>query len=173
MKKIITGFVLTIFFLAITLIVVGIGNKLNKGKIIREHISKLPQFSFATLQNTSFNSSSIIKGPVLIVWYHPDCEHCQYEISEILESKIAKSNCRILLISDADRNDINDFLSQFNISEKPGIITLLDTASVFNNVFGADIIPSNYIYDRELNLVKILHGEYKIETFLKYIDVSE
>jgi thiol-disulfide isomerase/thioredoxin len=173
MKKIITGLVVTVFFLTITFIVIEIGNKLNKGKIIKEHISKLPQFSFTTLQNTSFNSSSITQGPVLIVRYHPECEHCQYEISELLKSKIAKSGCKILLISNADKNDINKFLNQFSISEKPGIIPLLDTASVFSNIFGKDIIPSNYIYNKELDLIKILYGEYKIETILKYIEESE
>ena len=161
------------FFLTITFIVIGIGNKLNKEKIIKEHISKLPQFSFTTLQNTSFNSSSITQGPVLIVRYHPECEHCQYEISELLKSKIAKSGFKILLISDADKNDINKFLDQFSISEKQGIIPLLDTASVFPKIFGKDIIPSNYIYDKELNLIKILYGEYKIETILKYLEESE
>jgi thiol-disulfide isomerase/thioredoxin len=169
MKKIITGLVVAVFFLTITFIVIEIGNKLNKGKIIKEHISKLPEFSFTTLQNTSFNSSSITQGPVLIIRYHPECEHCQYEISELIKSKILASGIKILLISDADKNEIIKFLDESHINDIPEMIPLLDTASVFSDVFGRDIVPSNYIYDQELKLVKVFNGEVKIETILKYL----
>jgi hypothetical protein len=169
MKKIIKGLVVTLFFLTIIFIVIEIGNKLNKAKIIKEHISKLPQFSFATLQNTSFNSSCITQGPVLIVRYHPECEHCQYEISALIKNKVLASKIKILLISDADKNKIVKFLDQFHINDIPKIIPLLDTVSIFSDVFGKDIVPSNYIYDKELNLVKVFNGEVKIETILKYL----
>jgi hypothetical protein len=173
MRKAITSIIIFVFTIAIVFFAIGICNKLNKQNNLEENIKRLPFFSFATFENTSFNSLSINQGPVLIVRYNPECEHCQYEISELVKSEIPESSTKILLVSSADRNTIIKFLDQFRLAERPEIIQLFDTAYVFKNIFGSDIVPSNYIYNKELKLVRILHGETKIETILKYLKECE
>lgn len=173
MRRIIVISVVTIFLLVISYFVFGIVKKTRERSIIEEQISKLPSFSFTTLQDTLFNSLIIKEGPVLIVRFHPECEHCQYEISELFRSKITESGVKVLLITGADKDMVISFLDQFSISQRESVITLLDTAFIFNEIFGADIVPSNYIYNKDLELVKVLNGEYKIETILKYLGKSE
>jgi len=157
----------------LSFLVFGITRKTKEKALMEEQISKLPSFSFVMLDNTVYNSDSIKEGPVLIVRFHPECEHCQYEISELLKSKIPDSGIKVLLISDAERNIVISFLNQFNISEKQKIIPLLDTAFVFGEIFGKDIVPSTYIYNKDLELVEVLPGEYKIETILSYLEEGE
>ena len=41
------------------------------------------------------------------------------------------------------------------------------------DIFGSDIVPSNFIYDRELNLNKIFYGEVKSGTILNCIQRIE
>jgi hypothetical protein len=173
MRRLIIISVIIIFILMISFFVYGIARKAKEQVIIEGQISKLPSFSFTTLQNTKFDSQTITEGPVLIVRFHPECEHCQHEISELLNSTVSGSGVKILLISGAERNMVIRFLDQFNLAEKPEVITLLDTAYVFGEIFGKDLVPSNYIYNEELELVKILAGEYKIETILKYLAEGE
>lgn len=169
MRRIILIVVILLFALSATFLVSGIVKKIQKQTQLAERLSKLPSFSFATLTNESFNSSEIRRGPVLLIRFHPECEHCQYEISGILKSNIPSSGTTVILVSSADPDSIRKFLNRFNYSDYPSVIPLADTSYIFGDIFGSDIVPSNYIYNKELELVKVLHGEVKTETILKYL----
>lgn len=169
MRRIILFVVILLFAVSATFLVSGIFKKIQKQSRITEKISTLPSFSFLTLNDRSFSSSDIKSGPVLLIRFHPECEHCQYEISEILKSDIPASGTSIILVSGAEPDSIKEFLNQFNYSDYPSVIALADTSYSFGDIFGSEIIPSNYIYNKELELVKVLHGEVKTETILKYL----
>ena len=173
MRKIIQGLVVVVFIGLAFFLISGILNKVQKQKQIKEKIMRLPSFSFMTLSNRSFNSSEIKKGPVLVVHFHPECEHCQYEISEILKTNIPASDATIIMVSSADPDSIRKFIRQFEYSDYPSILTLVDTSYLFGDIFGKDIVPSNYIYNKDLDLVKVLYGEVKTETIIKYLNGSE
>ena len=173
MRRVIIGVFIIIFALSAIFLFSGILRKIQKQKLITEKIQRLPSFSFITLNNHSFNSSEIRKGPVLVIRFHPECEHCQYEISEILNSNIPVSGAYVIMVSSADPDSIRKFIKRFNLSDYPAIIPLADTSYIFGDIFGSDIIPSNYIYNKELELVKVLNGEVRTETLLKYLVGSE
>jgi len=173
MKKIILGLVILLTISLLAFLISGIVRKLGNQKIITEKISTLPSFSFLTLLNEVYDAKDIKTGPILIVHFHPECEHCQYEISEILKNKIASSFDRVFLISSANSDSIKFFLKLLNYTSSPNVTPLLDTGYHFEDIFGSGIIPSSYIYNRKLNLVKVLHGEVKTETILKYFTESE
>jgi hypothetical protein len=173
MRKIILSIVMLFFALSATLLVLGITDKIQKHRQISGKIQKLPSFSFMTLTDESFNSSDIMNGPVLVIRFHPECEHCRYEISEILKSNIPVSGTLVLMVSSANTDSIRKLLSQFDLSDYPAIIPLVDTSYIFGELFGNDKVPSNYIYDKKLDLVKVLYGEVKTGTLLKYLQISE
>jgi hypothetical protein len=173
MRKIIQSIAIAVFTLVLTLLISGVIRKKLEAKNINEKIASLPSFSFSTLGRGEFNSSEIREGPVLIVRFHPECEHCQYEISQILKSDIPDFFSNTLLISSAHPDSIRKFLNRFNYSDKPSVVALADTSDSFRNIFGKDIVPSNYIYNKDLKLVKVLLGEVRTETIRKYILTGE
>lgn len=169
MRKIFLGTIITIVFLFIVFLATGINRKFQNQKNDYEKIANLPSFSFLTLSNERFISSKIKKGPVLVIYFHPECEHCQWEMTEIFKSNIPESFSQILLISSAHPDSIKKFLSRFNLSSYSSMITLLDSSYDFEEIFGSSIVPSFYIYDKKLHLLKAFHGEVKTETILKLI----
>lgn len=173
MRNAVLGSVIIIAVLVISFLVTGIVRKLQNQKLISERISSLPSFSFMTLSNGSYNSSDIKKGPVLVVHFHPECEHCQYEISEILKSDIPVAFNSVILISSAHPDSVRRFLALLKHSDSPSVIPLADTSFIFENIFGSGIIPSSYIYNRKLKLIKVISGEVKPGTILKYLHESE
>ncbi len=168
-KKIIIGSVILAFMLSVGYLVAGVINKMHYTDIIRKRISTLPEFSFKTLNNNIFSSSDIKDGPVLIVRFHPECEHCQYEISELLQSSIPDSDANVILISSAPVDTVRNFLARFDIDEYPSVIPLIDTSYMFDEVFGSSIVPSNYIYNSKHELVNAIQGEVKTGTIVKYL----
>ena len=173
MRKVILGSVIVIIVLFASFLITGMVRKVQNHKLITERITRFPSFFLMTLSNEPFNSSEIKKGPVLVIHFHPECEHCQYEISEILKSKIPTLGARIVLVSSAHPDSIRRFLNKFKYSDYPSVIPLADTSYIFEDIFGNGIVPSCYIYNRKLDLVKVLHGEVKTETILKYLQESE
>jgi hypothetical protein len=107
------------------------------------------------------------------VRFHRECEHCQYEISELFKSNIPDYSATVILVSSDYPDSIRRFLSKFKYADYPSVIPLADTSFVFGDIFGSDIIPSNYIYNRDLDLIKVLSGEVKTETILKYLLSSD
>ncbi len=173
MRKTILISLAIVFILFLSILISGIARKMSKEARVGEKIAYLPSFSFITLEKDDFHSSEIRKGPVLIIRFHPECEHCQYEISQILQSDIPGIVSKALLISNDNPDSIRIFLKQFNYTDYPSIIVLADTADSFNRIFGKDIVPSNYIYNKDLKLVKVLYGEVKTETIRKYLLIGE
>jgi hypothetical protein len=73
------------------------------------------------------------------------------------------------MISSAPVDSISGFLDKFNYKNYASVIPLADTSYSFGGIFGNNIVPSNYIYNKELELVKVLNGEIKTETLIKYL----
>lgn len=173
MRKIILILVAMIAVFSVFLLIAGTVRKVKKHDYIENKIASLPAFSFITLSNVYFNSSDIKEGPVLIVHFHPECEHCQYEISEILKNNIPKSYNLVILVSSAHSDSIRKFFKEFNLADFQSVIPLVDISYKFEEIFGSGIVPSSYIYNKKLKLVKILHGEVRTEVLIKSLQESD
>lgn len=169
MRRVFSGIYVTLFIISGIFLTAGIVNKMQRHRQQSFKMSKLPSFVFLRLNNETFHSSEILNGPVLIIRFHPDCEHCQYEISEILNSNIPATGVKVILVSSSHPDSIQKFIDRFNCPVFPNVIPLADTSDLFGDIFGSDIIPSNFIYDSELNLDKVFYGEVKTATILNCI----
>jgi peroxiredoxin len=169
MKKGIAKVIVSLIVVFTVLLIVGTIMKKKKVDGFREKIGTLPYFTLPTIDGSIFKSSEISHGSLLITYFHPECEHCQYEISSLIQSNIPGSGVKILLISYEGSSKIRSFMQQFDIKNDSIFTVLSDTAFVFSEIFRTDVIPSNFIYDQDLRLVKILKGETTIETITKYL----
>lgn len=173
MKRLVMTSVIIVFFGLLLFIVIGIFKKIRENELVEDKISTLPHFSLPDLNGKIFSTSEIKKGPVLLVRFHPECEHCRYELDEIFNNRLTDKGVMVLLISGAPEKTVTGFLAQFDAGKTDKVTILTDTAFVLADIFSKNVIPSNYIYDTDLKLVKALYGEYKIETILKYLEPGE
>ena len=170
MKQAVKVAIVFIVLFLLVFLVSAIIIKANNKRLITEKIKMLPDFTFRTLKDSLFNSSDITNGPVLIVRFHPECEHCQFEMPQILNSKIPSSVNLIIMISSANADSLRKFFIQLNIDRYPQVIPLIDTTYQFGDIFGSDISPSIFIYDKELKLIKVFYGEVKTEAILNILN---
>jgi len=162
---IITGLVL--------FLVTGIVIKANKSKVAKDRINTLPVFSLAALNDSIFCSGQIKEGPVLVLFFHPECEHCQYQIASLLKNKADMSGVHILMISNAEKEEIRKFMSEINLSNYPGLIVLVDKNHNFRDWFGTELVPATFIYNNKKKLVRYFQGEVRPETILKYLSQND
>lgn len=154
---------LTVFLIIST---IKIEHKRNAAK---ERIKTLPVFSLRTISDTMFRSDNITEGPVLVLFFHPECEHCQYHIESLFNNKVFIQGVIILLISSSEKEGIIKFLKEHNLLDHPELIALIDEAYSFKDWFGTDLIPATFIYNKKLKLVRYFQGEVKPETIRKYL----
>jgi peroxiredoxin len=169
MKKVISRLLLSAIIIILLLLTAGIVTRASRAREQMDRLDTLPDFTIPSIDGSIFRSCEISTGPLLVTYFHPECEHCQYEISSLFESNIPEGNVKVVLISYAGRFQIETFMKQFDIKNEAPLWVLCDTAFVFREIFGTEIIPSNFIYDKDLRLVRALKGEVKSETLIKYL----
>jgi peroxiredoxin len=169
MKKTLMLVIVIIITGLITFLIIGIIAKTNKGKIAKEMIKTLPNFSLKTINDTVFRSDQIEAGPVLVLFFHPECEHCQYQLTTLFRNRAETPGIRVLLISNAEKEAIINFLKENNLLDYPGLIALVDETYSFRDFFGTEQVPATFIYDKQLKLVRYFQGEVRPETILKYL----
>lgn len=173
MKRSLAKILVAAIVVVITLLVGGIVSKKMQSSERSARISTLPDFTLPSIDGYLFSTKEISEGSVLIIYFHPECEHCQYEISSLIKSNIPDSGVKILLITDAGSQQVISFLEQFDIKNDTIYEVLYDTAFVFRRIFGVEIVPSHFIYNEDLKLVKSLKGETRIEAIEKYLESDD
>ncbi|MDF1550099.1 MAG: redoxin domain-containing protein [Bacteroidales bacterium] len=134
-----------------------------------ENIQVLPLFSFNELNSSEiFTDSDIAQNkPLLIIYFHPECEFCSEQANEISQ-KIQEFNpYQILYISNARASAIDSFVNNYGLAGKVNIIFLQDKDLIFNDIFGRSGVPVSFVYNKNKELVKQFKGEAKIEELLK------
>jgi len=168
MKKIIPALIIASISIVFVMLVGGIVVKVVKANESAERIKTLPSFTLETLEGNIFNSGDLKKGPLLIVYFHPECEYCQYEISSLISNDIQSSGIKVLFVSNARPDLIKRFMEQFDINSKNFHI-LSDTSVVFTEIFGIHVVPVNILYDENLKLIKYFKGEVKTDAIFNYL----
>ncbi len=168
MKKILSALIIASISIVFIILVGGIIVKVIKANDSVERIKTLPSFVLSTLEGNIFNSDDLEKGPLLIVYFHPECEYCQYEISTLIANNMQSSGIKVLLVSNAMPESIKRFMEPFDINSTNFHI-LSDTSVVFTEMFGIHVVPVNILYDENLKLIKYFKGEVRTDAILNYL----
>ena len=169
MKKLAGKLLLILTFGLLILLIGGTIIKKAKAEEAAEKIRNLPDLIMTDIRGNIFRTDQITSGPLLITFFHPECDHCRYEISSLLGSGLSDSKIILLLVSYADRTDIQSFMQQLDIVDGSNLHVLHDLDFKMSDFFGVDIMPSNFIYNDSLQLVKIYKGSTRPEAMMKYL----
>jgi hypothetical protein len=107
----------------------------------------------------------------VIVWFHPECEHCRYQLDEINDNIRRLQAARFLFITD----ERAFFAKKFNIAwpdlvqSSHAIFGIIDR-SKFIDEFGPVITPSLLFFNHRGILKEKLLGEVKFEKIVQMIN---
>jgi thiol-disulfide isomerase/thioredoxin len=135
-------------------------------------IQTLPDLVITDLNGNLYTTSGLKRGPLLIAFFHPECDHCRYELSSLVADGSLNKEFEFLFISYDSKEKIRSFIQELGIPENTNVHVLLDTEFMLRDLFGATVIPANFIYDDSLHLVKAFKGSVKPETIMKYLNDS-
>ena len=129
----------------------------------------LPNITMKMLSGEVVMTNSL-KGKTILLFYSPDCDHCQREAKDIGENIQAFKEYAIYLICSPRPNEvITAFQKEFGLENQPNLY--FGQADVDNVIkeMGSIGTPSLYIYSEEGNLVKRIDNETPAKEIIKFL----
>ncbi|WP_299707394.1 peroxiredoxin [uncultured Pontibacter sp.] len=131
----------------------------------------LPSFLFTdAFSGQAVSSDALVKGqlPIVIIYFHPDCEYCKHEAKALQDNKNLTKNIIWVLVSAADKSKIQEFATGYNLHNEANFHFLMDDKDGFYKHFGVSGVPNIFIYQKDKTLVKHFRGETKLSTILHF-----
>ncbi|MBT3386121.1 MAG: redoxin domain-containing protein [Prolixibacteraceae bacterium] len=171
MRKILKLVIVVLLLLIVGYLIYNVTAGYKNSIIAEQKAQTLPNVQFISLEGASVNLQSYDKNiPLVIIYFHPGCEHCRYEANEVGQNAAAFKNCQLVMVTaDDSLQRVKQFCNTYHLWEVDNIEVLLDKNNLFKKNFGKAIIPSVYIYNRERKLKKKFLGETKPEAIIEEI----
>lgn len=133
----------------------------------KHNIDNIPPFHILRTDSTWFTPANLKKNkPVMIIYFSPDCSHCQHLVYEMKPKMKNFDNVQIVMITftDYDRlKMIQNFVRDFDLAKYQNITVGTEAHTyVVQRYYQVTTTPYIAIYDRKGKLVK---GYDKAPTF--------
>ena len=171
MRKTLKFIIIALLLTAVVFLIYNVATGYKNKKEAEQRIQILPDVTFKSITGDLVNLHDFDETkPLVIVYFHPECEHCHYEAKEIGQNATAFKNCQLIMVTaDDSTKRVEQFCNTHNLWEVDNIEILIDKENLFKKTFGKAIIPSVYIYDKNRKLKKQFLGETKPEAIIEEI----
>jgi thioredoxin-related protein len=125
---------------------------------------------FTVLQadsSTIFKKSDLSNKPLLIILFDPNCDHCQHETEEIIAHIDDFKKIQILMVTNADFNDLRKFYNNYELSKYKNIVAGVELKYFLATFFAIRNLPYLAMYDKKGNLITTHEGSMKVEKIIE------
>lgn len=125
----------------------------------------IPSFTIQMPDSKWFSKADLQPGrPNLILYFSPDCGHCQLETEELLSKMKEFNNLQIVMITSRPFEDMKNFAEHYMIKRFPAITIGTDPARLVTSFYDVRFTPFSALYDKKGKLIKV---------YEKQIDMKE
>jgi thiol-disulfide isomerase/thioredoxin len=158
-----------IFIIPLVLIFLFTLTAINKTVVSSSRDKSLKLDSINIYDSDSVNMKFSNKVTSIIIYFNTDCDHCQYEATEIQKNMSQFGNAQLLLLSIEPLANIRKFIKTYRLEGFSNLQVGQISGKTAVETFGFKSVPHILIYNAENQLVKEYKGETKIEAILKYL----
>jgi hypothetical protein len=109
----------------------------------------------------------------VIIWFHPDCEHCLYQLDIINKNFLSFHDAEFFFFTDDEIFPEARHLGRWpNLTSADNVRFGIIERFTFENYFGSVMMPSFYIFNKKGKLTKKIFGEIKIQKLLELINMK-
>ncbi|HVF82406.1 MAG TPA: hypothetical protein VM884_10745 [Flavisolibacter sp.] len=161
MKK--TPFLLTAFLLFAT-----IGTLQAQA----QNQSKLPLFSMLLTNGKVLTTTNLSPAkPTILIYFAPDCEHCQVLMNAFFKRPAAFKNAQVLMVTFKPLNELGRFEESFKTYKYSNIYVGAETKPLYLQTFyKLQNTPFTALYDKSKNLVASFGKETSVDNLLKKLE---
>lgn len=130
----------------------------------------IPAFKIQMPDSSWFSKSDLQpKRPTLILYFSPDCGHCQLETEDLLSKIKEFSNLQIVMITSRPFEDMVNFASHYKINRFPAIKIGSDPARFVTRFYDVKFTPFSALYDKKGLLMKVYEKEIDMEEMISLV----
>lgn len=129
---------------------------------------KVPAFTIFTVPDSiAFSNKNLLKNkPLVIMFFSPDCDHCQKETKELLAYKEELKNIQILMVSPSSYAAVKQFYEAYSLSTMPNLKLCNDINYALGSIYQLKTFPSIFVYDQFGKLAKAFIGNVGVPAIL-------
>ena len=122
---------------------------------------------YTTPDSTLFSNKNLqVNKPFIIMFFSPDCEHCQKQTKEMLAYKNKLKEVQILMASPSSYGVVKQFYQDYNLAAMPNIKLGNDANYALGSIFQLRTFPSIFVYDQTGKLSKAFVGNIDVPAIL-------
>lgn len=146
----------------------GPASNTEEQKEVAAEVNELPAVRLV-VKNQRVISARDLTGNTILIFFRPECDHCQREAEAIREHLEAFSEYQLYFIGTDGEEASLKFARDYSLTGNENIhFVQTDVNEILDNL-GPIQTPSMYIYSKDRKLVRHLDGEASIDEILRYL----
>lgn len=147
----------------------GFTTKLRRKHATAERIQTLPNFNAQGIRKGRISQADFQNKPTVLIYFNPDCEHCQREADELRQHAAMLADAQILMLSSEPLPLLIPFVKAHQLTDLPNIQVAHIDQKVALETFGFASVPNVLIYHADGKLAKHFRGETSIEAIKRLL----
>jgi thioredoxin-related protein len=125
----------------------------------------IPAFNIIKVPDSSnFTNSMLQKGkPTILIFFDPDCDHCQHATKNFTAKIDRFKNVQILMVTIYEFSRIEKFYKDYKLRKFPNITLTRDAGFDLPRFYNVSSIPDVYVYDKDGKLMKHYKQDIPVE----------
>jgi peroxiredoxin len=130
---------------------------------------KIPALKLMQTNGTFYTSKDLPKNkPVVLIYFAPDCEHCQKLMAELFKKISGFRKCELVLASFKPLGDIKTFEQQYFIKKYPFIkIGTEGNTFYLRYYYKIEHTPFTALFDKRGKLIVSYRNETPVDELIK------
>jgi thiol-disulfide isomerase/thioredoxin len=125
-----------------------------------ENLKKIAPFKILLENGKPYSASQLSTGATILIYFSPDCAHCQDFTGDMLQNFNAVGNKQVVMVTSQRMEMLRPFILKYKISDYPNIkIGTEGDTRVVQAYYGVQHYPFIALYNKNGNLVKTFEGE--------------
>ncbi|MBK7097709.1 MAG: redoxin domain-containing protein [Sphingobacteriales bacterium] len=109
------------------------------------------------------------KKPMMIIFFSPECDHCQHETEEFVKNIDKLKHIQIVMATTYPLKDMRGFIKNYNLGIHPNIVVGRDYAYILPVYFNIKNLPYHAFYNKAGKLIGGFEGNMTIEKILQVL----
>lgn len=130
-------------------------------------VNELPILNVKKMDGTKLMLSEAM-GKVVLIFFSPDCDHCQNEAKQIQARKQVFKDYNVYFVAADSMKNIVQFAGEYDLVQSNFHFAQAEAYDVYKSVGPMPSIPAIFIYNNK-RLIKKFEGEIGLDEVMKFL----
>ncbi|WP_138475281.1 TlpA family protein disulfide reductase [Dyadobacter bucti] len=122
--------------------------------------TKIAPFQIRLTSGHMYTASQLAPGPVVLVYFSPDCDHCQDFTKDLVKNYSVVANKQVVMVTFQPMEMVKPFVTQYGLASYPNFkVGTEGTTLTVQKYYQIRSFPYIAIYDKTGKLVRTFEGE--------------